>query len=340
LSTYAPAAVVALCGRNRERAAALAGKYGVPAVYTDYRAMYERARLDGVVVASPEDLHYVMTMDALDHRLHVLCEKPMARTLSDAQAMLARAEEVGVTHMVNLAWRTWPAYHYMKELIDDGYLGQPYQCALSFLMAYGRDGAYSWGFDQRRANGVLGNLVPHMADLARWFVGDVAAVSAFLGTFITRSGPEGGDFVPANDAATLALRFAGGALGTIQVSAVAHLGDVLFQQQVIMHGAQGTLEADLPVGGGWELRGARAGEPVIRPLAIPDRIVGPIDRTQPAVQQFMAGLAVHPWGPRAFVDAIVEDRPAVSSFVDGVKAQAVIEAALRAQESGCAVAVA
>jgi predicted dehydrogenase len=318
----------------------MAAKYGVPTVFADYREMYARAGLDGVVVSSPDDLHYPMTMDALDAGLHVLCEKPMALTLDDARAMLARAQNAGVKHMVNFTWRAVPAYQYMKELIGEGYIGRPYQCALSFVAGFGRSGQYGWRFDRRRANGILGDFGAHMADLARWLVGDIASVSALLGSVIPRTAPDGAAFDPANDAATLALRFAGGAQGTIQVSAVAHVGDRGLQQQVILHGAQGTLEADFSFSGGWELRGARADEPQIRPLAIPDRIVGPVDRTQPPHAQHRARLVTQPCGPRAFVDAIVEDRPAVPGFEDGVMAQSVIEAALRSQETGCAVAVA
>jgi predicted dehydrogenase len=337
-TTSAPAAVVALCGRNRERAEELAVKYGVPAVFTDYREMYERAGLDGVVVASPDDLHYAMTMDALDRDLHVLCEKPMARTLADAQDMLAKAQKTGVTHMVNFALRAAPAYRYMKELIDEGYLGQPYQCVFSFQADYGRSGEYNWRWDQSRANGILGDLGSHMADLAHWLVGDITSVSALLGAFIPRPGPEGGALVPANDAAALAVRFAGGAQGTLQVSAVAHLGDRGMQQQVILYGAQGTLEADLAFNSGWAaVRGARADEPSIQPLPIPDHLLGPVDRSRPPFDQIVAHMVTQ---LRTFVDAIVENRPAVPSFADGVKAQAVIEAALRSQETGCAVAIA
>jgi predicted dehydrogenase len=335
--TSAPAAVVALCGRNRERAEELAGKYGVPAVFTDYRAMYERAGLDGVVVATPDDLHHPMTMDALDRGLHVLCEKPLARTLADAQAMLAKAEEVGVTHMVDFSWRAVPTYRYMKELIDEGYLGQPYQCVFSFQADYARSGEYSWRWDQRRANGILGDHGSHMADLACWLVGDIASVSALLGTFIPRQGPDGEAMIPANDAATLALQFTGGAVGMLQVSAVAHLGDRGMQQQIILHGAQGTLEADLAFNSGWAVRGARADEPHIQPLPIPDRLLGLVDRTQPPFDQLIAHMVTQ---LRTFVEAIVDDRPAVPSFADGVKAQAVIEAALRSQETGGAVTIA
>ena len=339
LCTYGPAAVSALCGRNRERAEEMAGKYGVPTVFTDYREMYERAGLAGVVISSPDDLHFAMTMDALDAGLHVLCEKPMARTLDDAKAMLALAQTAGVKHMVNFTWRAVPAFRYMKELIDDGYLGRPYQCALSFVADFGRGGEYSWRYDRKRANGILGDSGSHMADLARWLVGDIASVSAILGSFIERPALDGAAPDPANDAAIMALQFVGGAQGTIQVNAVAHVGDRLMQQRVILHGAQGTLEADFSFSGGWELRGARADEAQIRPLPIPDRLIGPVDRTQPQGNQLIERLVTQSCGPRAFVDAIVEDRPAVPSFEDGVMAQALIEAALRSQETGCAVAV-
>lgn len=339
LSAHPRAEVVALCGRTRERAEEMAGKYGVPTVFTDYHEMYERAGLDAAVVASPDDLHYAVTMDALDAGLHVLCEKPMALTLADAQSMLNKAEAANVKHMVNFTQRSVPATQYMKELIDGGYLGQPYECALAFIAGYGRDGEYGWWSDRRRANGVLGDLGSHIADLACWLVGDVAEVSALLDTFIARPGPDGGALDPANDAATLALRFANGAQGTIQVSAVAHLGDRGMQQQVSIYGAQGTLEAEFSFSGGWELRGARGGEPQIRPLPIPERIVGQVDPTQPPLDQLIHRWLTQSIGPRAFIDAIVEDCPAAPSFADGVKAQAVIEAALRSAGTGCAVAV-
>jgi predicted dehydrogenase len=58
--------VVALCGRNRGHAEEVAGKHGIPAVFNDYREMYERAGLDTVAAISPDDLHRAMTMEALD----------------------------------------------------------------------------------------------------------------------------------------------------------------------------------------------------------------------------------------------------------------------------------
>jgi predicted dehydrogenase len=339
LVAHPRADVVALCGRNRERAGTVAGKHGIPAVFTDYREMYARAGLDAVVVASPDDLHRAMTMEALDAGLHVLCEKPMALTLADARTMAARAEATHLKHMVNFSWRTIPEYRYMKELIDEGYIGRPYQCALTFVMSFGRAGDYLWRFDRRRSNGVLGDSASHMGDLAYWLVGDIGAVSALLGTLVVRPGPEGGVLDPANDAATLALRFADGAQGTIQVSYVAHLGDRMLQQRVVIHGEQGTLEADLDASRGAELRGARGAEPQIKQIPVPERLTGRLESAHSPFEQFLHRAMTQPIGARAFVDAIVEDHPAIPSFADGMKAQAVIEAALRSAETGCVVAV-
>src|SRR5215208_3926861 len=65
LKSHAQADVVAICGRDRKRAEEMAGKYGVPAVFADYRKMIEQAGLDAVVVGAPDDLHYEITMQAL-----------------------------------------------------------------------------------------------------------------------------------------------------------------------------------------------------------------------------------------------------------------------------------
>ena len=120
---------------------------------------------------------------------------------------------------------------------------------------------------------------------------------------------------------------------------MAHLGDRWLQQRVVIHGAQGTLEADLDASRGAELRGARGDEPQIKQIPVPERLAGRLDGAHSPFEQLVHRAMTQSIGPRAFVDAIVEDRPAVPSFADGVKAQVVIEAALRSAETGCAVAV-
>ena len=105
IKSHSRAELAAVCGRNRERAEEMAGKYESPLVFTDYRDMIEKGHLDAVIVSTPDDLHYPMTMDALDAGLHVLCEKPMALNLAQAKEMYEKAESAGVKHMVFFTYR-------------------------------------------------------------------------------------------------------------------------------------------------------------------------------------------------------------------------------------------
>ena len=88
--------------------------------------MTDDAELDAVSVVTPEDLHHPMVMAALRAGLHVLCEKPMAFSAAESAEMLSAAESAGVRHIgaVHQSWM--PHYRYVKSLLDDGYVGQPY----------------------------------------------------------------------------------------------------------------------------------------------------------------------------------------------------------------------
>jgi predicted dehydrogenase len=79
---------------------------------------------------------------------------------------------------------------------------------------------YLWRFGRRRANSIVGDLGSHMIDMARWYLGDIASVSADLKTYVDRESPDGQALAPANDSAILNVEFASGAHGVIQASAV------------------------------------------------------------------------------------------------------------------------
>ena len=331
LESHPRAEVAAICGRNAERARSLAVKHAIAATFTDYREMLEKEHLDAVVIATPDDLHYPMTMDALDLGLHVLCEKPLASSAAQAREMYERAEAVGVKHAVGFTWRCLPSLSYLRELVAEGYLGRIYHCALRCLADYARGGRYQWRFDPRRANGILGDLGSHVIDLARLFVGEIARVNAHLVAPVPTAGPDGLPMQPANQSASLAVEFANGAQGTIHVSALAHLAGRGLEIRVRLYGEGGTLEADFESGGlEMEVRGARADEARFQTLPIPDRIWGDVvDRRDPL--EWARGL---PSIDRLLVDAIVNDRPMSPSFLDGLKAQEVVDAALASHERG------
>ena len=127
LESHPLAELAAICGRHHIRTEEMAHKYDIPLVFTDYREMIEKGDLDAVVVATPDDLHYQMTMAALDARLHVLCEKPLALNSGRARQMYEKAEAVGVKHMVFFTYRWWPFYRYFKQLVEEGYIGHCYR---------------------------------------------------------------------------------------------------------------------------------------------------------------------------------------------------------------------
>lgn len=333
LQSHRQAEIVAICGRDQERAQARAQRYAIPQVFANYEDMIEHAGLDAVVVAAPDDLHYPITLAALDAGLHVLCEKPLAGSYAEARTLAERAAAKNVKHMTYFSWRWPPAQRYLRDLIVQGFLGRCYHAEFRFLHGFSRSHAYEWRLDGNRASGVLGDLGSHLIDLARWYVGDVTRVSADLATHIDRQGPNGAPLKPANDSAMLLLRFANGTQGILQCSAIAHVAEHEIVQQVQLHGELGTLAMHYS-STETEVIGTRHDEARLRRLPIPDAYWGDARRGQP-----LDVFRSEPVGDRLFIEAIVEDRPIVPSFEDGAKVQAIIEAALESDRLGRAVEV-
>lgn len=333
LQSHPRAEVVALCGRNRANADALAQKYGVPQVFTDYRAMIEQAGLDALVIATPDDEHHQMALDALDAGLHVLCEKPLASNAAQAREMQARAQAAGLQTMVFFTYRWMPQNIFAHQQLAEGRIGRCRQASFQFLGNYAGEQKYAWRFDGRRANGVLGDLGSHMIDLARWYLGEIVRVQASLMNFVDRPGANGEPGVPANDAALLLLDFASGAQATIQVSAVVNaLNKESWSLRSQLYGETGSLDVDLDVNDsiGWN----QVGTPGHQQLAIPSELWGDVDRTSNNDLFCKA-----PAGPRLFIDALAEGRPVEPNFSDGLRAQEVVDAALESHRSGRAVAL-
>lgn len=335
LKSHAGARLTAICGRDQVRAGELAAKYEIPNVYADYRDMLQHGDLDAVVIAVPDDLHYPITMAALDAGLHVLCEKPLAFSLDQAKVMLAKAESAGVKHMTYFTWRWVPHIRYLCQLVDEGYIGDCYDAQFHYVGSYGRDVGYQWKWDRQRGLGVLGDLGSHMIDLTRLLVGEIAQVQASLSVRVDKPDSEGRAYEAANDSASLTLRLANGATGTIFVSAAAHLGDLGQQHRVVLYGDKGTLEAYADAST-QTVRGLRVGGSEFQTLPVPEEHLRGIDqRASLWRSQFAQLFTEQSVGTRLFIDGIVDDRPVSPSFYEGMKVQAVIEAAFESDLSGC-----
>ncbi|MEM7134821.1 MAG: Gfo/Idh/MocA family oxidoreductase [Chloroflexota bacterium] len=330
--------VVALCGRNLANAQAMATKFGIPHVFTDYRTMIKEGNLDAIDVASPDDTHYAITMAGLDAGLHVLCEKPLALNASHAQEMFEKARAKGVKHMVFLTWRWMPHHRYLQHLVANGYIGRCYQAFFRQWSPYGLEEEYGWRFDLDRSNGIVSDLGTHMIDMARWCLnkhnGEILRVNAHTAIHKSdRIGPDGEVLQhPANDAAHINLEFANGAQGIIQVSSVAYMGAPWVAEQITLSGSEGMLETHLSLGGedeGMWIKGVRRGETLLKKLTIPEEFLDGVNPTDP-----FDVLVKSPVGPRHFVDAILNDLPVSPSFYDGFQVQKVVDAAIASATSG------
>lgn len=328
LRAHPGAELRAICGRDRSRTERFASANDIPLVFTDVDEMYRSGEIDAVVISTVNKTHHPMTMAALDHGIHVLCEKPLAMDPTEADEMAARARETGTTCLVPFTYRFMPTSQYVKRLIDDGYVGRPYLLNLRYYTGYGRDREYAWRFDLAEAGaGVLGDLGSHWIDMARWLVGDVEAVTCNL-TYQVERGPrpDGRPYEQADDGANILLEFANGAHGVIVVSAVCYEDSPFGQtHEFDVHGSEGTVYAVNDWNRLQQVRGARDGESIAE-LPIPDDIWGDVRRdvvhdTYRDVFRTTDVLA------RGWISAILAGEPHVApSFDDGAAVQRVVAA--------------
>ena len=175
------AKVVAGTNRGRERLEAFGRKWGVSALYHDHREMLEKENLDIVCVATHPELHEDEVVDAAEAGVKgIYCEKPIAISLAEADAMIDACNRAGAVLLINHSRRWDPAYHKARELIEEGAIGD-----LITVVGYCQGGKPfpSWRADEE---GPLLHDATHTFDLFRYFAGEVDWVS---GTAVRRKRP-------------------------------------------------------------------------------------------------------------------------------------------------------
>jgi len=294
--------LIAVADLAEKNAGAAAAKFDIPHVYTDYHRLLERSDLDAVVVATPTDTHVAVIKAAAQHGKHVFSEKPLALSLAGCDEAIAAVDAAGVKLMVGFMRRFDQAYIEAKKNIDDGVIGHPVMVKL-----VGRDPWRTSLEFARRENsgGMIADMGVHEFDLARWLVGsEVSRVYSEGDCLVFPELREVGDI----DNAVINLKFANGALGNVDLSRNAVYGydirsEVIGSEgSLFVGGLQGTMI--------WTLRKNQISH---------DTIPGFMER-------FGAAYAAE---IRAFVDAIVEDRPIPVSAADARAATAIAVAATR-----------
>jgi predicted dehydrogenase len=178
----AGAPVAAICDLDSERAQALADRHHIRKVYSDWREMIEAEQPDLVSVCLPNALHHEITMFALQHGAHVLCEKPLATSVQEAREMFAAAEQAGRVLMAAQLFRFEPPARAIKRVIETGALGEIYHVEVDAMR---RLGIPTWGMFHRKSASVGGAMLDigvHMLDQAIWLIGNPEPISVSADT--------------------------------------------------------------------------------------------------------------------------------------------------------------
>jgi predicted dehydrogenase len=339
-----------LCGRTESAARDAAHKLGWAEAVTDWRQVVGRDDIDVVDVCTPGDSHAEIALAALDAGKHVLCEKPLANSVAEAEQMTAAAEHAqaaGVFSMVGFNYRRTPALALARRLVEDGRVGTLRHVRAVYAQDWIVDPDFPlvWRLRKDRAgSGALGDIGAHIVDLAYFLTGErLAGVSGALDTFITRrplpsastglsaaGGAETGH-VTVDDAAAFFGRTESGAMATFEATRFAT--GRKNGMRIELNGSVGSLAFDF--------------ERMNELLAY--------DGTAPAsdagFRRILATEPDHPyvsaWWPPGhglgyehtfvneiadFVRDIASERPPSPSFADGLYIQRVLDAVERSSE--------
>ena len=316
LLSHPQAEVVALCGRRRERAQALADRFGIPFVTTDATELCARDDLDGISICTPNAAHREQALLAFAHGKHVFCEKPLGLSVTEAADMARAAEASGRVHQVAFTYRYLYGVEELRRRVTAGEVGEPFLFRAHHEYWDGLRPGAAPGWRELRGpsgGGVLYDSGSHFFDLARFVLGPIEAVQADL-QFLPR--PD----VETDDLAVAWFRFASGVRGQWHASRITPSRAQNFVQVV---GREGALEALLSRGGLDALRLTRPGKPGWEELSLPDEAR---DGQTHALGRMM----------RSFVDACLRGHLAEgdASFEDGLAVQRALTAAEESAGTG------
>ncbi|MFF3037084.1 Gfo/Idh/MocA family protein [Arthrobacter citreus] len=328
-----------LVGRDASRAEAAARKWGWEQTETDWRAAVARDDIDVIDIVTPGASHAEIAIAALEAGKHVLCEKPLANTLEEAEAMAAAAERADGMAMVGFTYRRVPAASFARDLVQSGAIGEIRQVRAVYLQDWLVDpeAPLTWRLQKDAAgSGALGDLGAHAVDLAQFITGQkITSVSGTLNTFVHErpllgeasglagTGTEERGPVTVDDLALFNSRFDGGAMGSFEATRMSTGRKNALRVEVA--GSRGAVSFDLEK----------------------MNSLGFYDATAPATRQGFTDIMVtepeHPymsaWWPtghmlgyehgfthqvRDFVEAIAAGRQPEPSFADGLQVQKVL----------------
>jgi len=335
-----------ICGRNAAGVQAARAQFGWQNSTKDWKEVIESPLIDIVDIGAPNHLHAEIAIAAARNGKHVLCEKPLALNVKQAEAMLAAAQKAKIVHMVCHNYRRIPALALAKKMMGEGVLGKIFHFHARYAQDWLVDPEFpiNWRLQKETSgSGANGDINAHIIDLGRYLVGEFKEVCGLLHTFVTErpladvlaKGARKMGRVTVDDAAMLIGRMENGVLANLEATRYAsgrknHI-------EIEINGSKGSLYFDFEDMN--RLKFFNGDDPKDR-QGFRDILVTECGGVQPYVGNWwppghLIGYEhtfVHTVAD--FVNACVDGKPVAPTFEDGLKNQRVLAAVEESNQKG------
>ncbi|MFZ9938336.1 MAG: Gfo/Idh/MocA family protein [Luteolibacter sp.] len=327
LQSHAAAEVVAVYGRRREAARALADKFGIRRATDDFQAICTDPDIDAVTIASANVAHAAQAIEALKHGKHVFCEKPLAMTAAEAREMADAAKASGKVHQVAFTFRYNHGLRELRRRIAAGDIGIPFFARIQYDRWDGLAAGCVAGWRERKETagaGMLFDLGSHLFDITHHVLGPIDSVIGYT-HIVPREVKDKVTgkmvMVETDDMVNAWIRHASGLRGQFFISRVSPPFAQIGYLEIV--GEKGALKAALSRGGVDFLKASSPDAPDWRDLPLPPEA----SDNQPHALGLMM---------RSFVDACLRGEPdgdIDATFEDGLAAQLAMSALLESEKT-------
>ncbi|NTW49438.1 MAG: Gfo/Idh/MocA family oxidoreductase [Chlorobiales bacterium] len=357
-STQAPAFALfqnaelyAVASPTESRREKFSGEFQIPHRFSDWRKLIE-SDVALVCITTPPNLHAEMALAAIQNGKHVVCEKPFAMTLAEAESMVSAATAHNCLAVVDHELRLLPTVKFMRQFIQDGRLGGLYGVRAEVILSSRNspDRRWNWWSDKTKGGGAMGAVGSHMIDLCHYLIGDIESCLGAYHTHIPNRPGKSGEPVPvtSDDAFDLIVRFAPDSkapdkTGHISVTTVEAYTSFRFE----VSGSNGTLRLDgegnlflaerLDNATGRSTQGSENFVQIFPELAPGEADV--IERRQKSALEKQGIFAKAFTHLAANLITVLGNKqyeiPDAATFADGLRCQRVMQASVQSAINGC-----
>jgi predicted dehydrogenase len=312
------ARIVAICDRDPERLKIVGDQFGIERRYSDANALFSDGGFDFVDIATTVQSHRILVEMAAQHEVPAICQKPFAKTLADAKAMVAACGAAGVPLMVHENFRWQTPIQAVRKVLDERSIGTPFWGRFSFRSGYDVFSGQPYLAEGERF--IIEDLGIHTLDIARYILGDVRSVTART----KRVNPR----IKGEDVATILLDHESGATSIVDVSYATKLSKEPFPETLIeIDGSEGTIRLTQ----GYQLEVANASGSMTADVS--PKLLSWASRPWHNIQESVYAIQQH------WVDKLKQGAEHSTSGADNLKTFALVEGAYDSAASGQTVDV-